>query len=380
MINFTSALYLGLHHPSNLLQPWQQLTLGVPAALAEPPGAEEVAEKLAQLQGCERGVLMPSTLHLFWDLFGMLCRQPAALFLDEGTYAIARWGTERFSVKGAAVYSFRHHDPEALLAQIKLHAHRRQYPVVIADGFCPVCGHAAPVGDYLEIVRRFGGLLVLDDTQALGILGEMPALHTPYGKDGGGMLRWSENFGPDILVGSSLAKGLGVPVAVLAGSKNLLKRFKTASDTRVHGSPPSVAVIHAASHALKVNQVQGNLLRHQLAQRVAQFRKGLESIGWASSGGWFPVQTLREIVGNAAVRMHQHLSRHGIQTVLSRSRNNMEVRLSFLITARHSSWEIDHCIDMLSTLTNNINIAANISKRPARFSFRRWQIHARGES
>lgn len=72
MINFASALYLGMHHPSQLLQSWQQLTLGVPAALAEPPGAEEVAGKLAQLQGSEQGVLLPSTLHLFWDLFGML--------------------------------------------------------------------------------------------------------------------------------------------------------------------------------------------------------------------------------------------------------------------------------------------------------------------
>lgn len=369
MINFTSALYLGLHHPSKFLQPWQQLTLGVPAVLTEPPGAEKVAEKLAQLQGCEQGVLMPSTLHLFWDLFGMLCQQPVTLYLDEGTYAIARWGAERFSAKGVAIYSFRHHDPDALLAQIKRHAHEGKHPVAIADGFCPACGHAAPVGEYLEIVRRFGGLLVLDDTQALGILGESPALHRPYGKGGGGMLRWSGNFGPDIVVGSSLAKGFGVPVAVLAGSHKLIKRFKTISDTRVHGSPPSVAVIQAARHALNVNQAQGDLLRHKLAQRVAQFRKGLGSIGWASSGGWFPVQTLRGVVGNVAVQMHRYLFWHGIRTVLSRSRNNGEAHLSFLITARHTAEEIDHCIDILSTLTRSLDKAANYGGKPVYSGF-----------
>jgi 8-amino-7-oxononanoate synthase len=92
MIDFTSALYLGMHHPSQSLQPWRQLTLGVPAALAEPPGAGEVALALAELQGCEQAVLMPSTLHLFWDLFGMLSKQPVTIYLDEGAYAIARWG------------------------------------------------------------------------------------------------------------------------------------------------------------------------------------------------------------------------------------------------------------------------------------------------
>jgi 8-amino-7-oxononanoate synthase len=359
MINFTSALYLGLHHPSRLLQPWKQLTLGVPAALAEPPGAEEVAQRLAQLQGCERGVLMPSTLHLFWDLFGMLCQQPVAVYLDEGAYATMRWGVERVGARGVAVHRFRHHDATALLSQIKLQIRKRKYPVVVANGFCPVCSKAAPIGDYLEIVRRFGGLLVLDDTQALGILGEAPVGCAPYGHGGGGILRWSGHSGPDILVGSSLAKGLGVPVAVLAGSQHWLKRFKTASDTRVHSSPPSVAVIQAAAHALTVNQVQGNLLRQRLAQRVGQFRKGLELVGGSSAGGWFPVQTLHGIAGDAAVRLHQRLSQRGVQAVLSRPHNNREARLSFLITARHCAMEMDRCIDMLDSLANSVKTPTN---------------------
>jgi|CXWL01.1.fsa_nt_gi 8-amino-7-oxononanoate synthase len=369
MINFTSALYLGMQHPSGSLQPWRQLTLGVPAALAEPPGAEEVAQKLAQLQGCEHGVLMPSTLHLFWDLFGMLCQQPVTLYLDEGTYAIARWGAERLGARGVAVHEFRHHDPQALLSQIMVQARKRKYPVVVVNGFCPACGNPAPVGDYLEIVRRFGGLLVLDDTQALGVLGEASALHVPYGKGGGGILRWSGHFGHDILVGSSLAKGFGVPVAVLTGSQHLLRRFNAASDTRVHGSPPSVAVIQAAAHALAVNQIQGNRLRQRLAQRVGQFREGLELIGMSAIGGWFPVQTLRGIAGNAAIRAHHRLSQQGVQAVLSRPRNDTEARLSFLITARHSIMEIDRCIDMLDGLTNEVKTSVNLRQKSIDHSF-----------
>lgn len=359
MINFTSALYLGLYHPSRLLRPWQQLTLGVPAALAEPPGAEEVAQKLAKLQGSEQGVLMSSTLHLFWDLFGMLCQQPVTLYLDRGTYAVARWGAEWLSAKGVVVHRFRHHDPAALLSQITAQRDNKRYPVVVVDGFCPACGKAAPIGDYLQIVRRFGGLLVLDDTQALGIWGDAKVGHAPYGDGGGGVLHWSRQFGPDILVGSSLAKGLGVPVAVLTGSKYLLKRFKIASDTRVHSSPPSAAVIQAAAHALAVNRLKGNLLRQRLAQRVGQFLQGLESIGWSSTGGWFPVQTLRGPAGEAAIRLHHQLSQRGIQTVLSRPHNSLQARVSFLITTRHSVMEIERCIDMLGTLAHEAKTSRN---------------------
>src|SRR6266498_189787 len=104
MLDFTSALYLGLRHPSMLLDSWEALTLGRPAALQEPPGAEAVAATLARLQGCEAATLLPSTLHLFWDLFRVLSTQRVAILIDAGTYPIVRWGAERAASTGAPLY------------------------------------------------------------------------------------------------------------------------------------------------------------------------------------------------------------------------------------------------------------------------------------
>ncbi|MBS3955474.1 MAG: pyridoxal phosphate-dependent aminotransferase family protein [Methylomicrobium sp.] len=354
MIDFTSALYLGMHHSSWSLPPWTHLSLGVPAALAEPPGADDVAIALAELQGCEQGLLMPSTLHLFWDLFGMLSKLPITLFIDEETYKIAQWGVERASKGGVVVHRFRHHDPQALLSQMTVHLNRNKRPVVVADGFCPGCGRPAPIDTYLDMVRRFGGLLVLDDTQSLGILGVIPKRHAPYGNGGGGLLRWSGQSGPDILLGSSLAKGFGVPLAVLAGSQHWVSRFRSESDTRVHCSPPSVPVIQAAAHALEVNRMLGDQLRLQLNKRVRQFREGLALIGCCSTGGWFPVQTLNRMRGSSAVRLHQQLYRRGIQAVLSRSHKSTDARLSFLITVRHSARDIDRCLETLDACINGV--------------------------
>src|SRR4051812_46557747 len=98
MLDFTSALYLGMTHPSASLAPWQALTLGRPAALEEPPGAGQVAADLARLTGAEAGLLFPSTLHLFRDLFRCVvtAANPAAargvvLLMDTQAYPIARW-------------------------------------------------------------------------------------------------------------------------------------------------------------------------------------------------------------------------------------------------------------------------------------------------
>jgi 8-amino-7-oxononanoate synthase len=162
---------------------------------------------------------------------------------------------------------------------------------------------------------------------------------------------------------------------VLAGSERLIKQFIVNSDTRVHCSPPSMAIIQAAKHALAVNQLQGNRLRQQLARRIEQFKAGLKRIGLSSGYGWFPVQTLREIVGAMAIQLHQRLAQRGIQAVLSRPRNNTQARLSFLITAKHSVIEINRCIDLLDILVNNIKPltkpAALMSYKEAAHTFKR---------
>ena len=95
MLDFTSVLYLGIRHAHHTLRPWAQLTTGRPAALEPAPEAVAVAQDLAQLLGCERAVLAPSTLHLYWDLFDVLANDRIAIYADAGIYPIARWGIER---------------------------------------------------------------------------------------------------------------------------------------------------------------------------------------------------------------------------------------------------------------------------------------------
>src|SRR5262245_38188986 len=212
-VDFTSALYLGLRHPSWALRPWRRFSTGVPAALREACSAPAIARQLAALVGCERSVLGTSTLHLCWDLFHGLADARSVIYMDADLYPIARWGIERAAARGVPVREIPHHDDEALRRRIRQEPARRR-PVVVTDGFCPRCGRAAPLGAYLDAAERWGGRLVIDDTQALGILGRHPRPLAPYGGGGGGSLRWSKLASPDVIVVASLAKGFGVPVAV----------------------------------------------------------------------------------------------------------------------------------------------------------------------
>lgn len=347
VLDFTSVLYLGLRHPSYSLRPWMQFTTGVPAALARYPGEGKVANMLAALQGCEGALLAPSTLHLSWDLFGILAKSAVAIYMDAGVYPIIRWGVERAAALGVPVRTFPHYNVDALSRMLRQDGLCRLRPLIVFDGMCPGCGKPAPIAEFLECMRRFGGRLILDDTQALGILGHSPGPDAPYGKGGGGILRWGNVSGPGILVISSLAKGFGVPVAGLSGTRNMVELFETKSKTRVHCSPPSIAVIHAAEHALEINRTKGDAIRFRLAQLVLNFRERLKEIGLSATGGLFPVQTLKPIPGMDAITLHERLLRYGIKTVLHSGRHGCGPRISFLITARHRLSDIDRAVGVL---------------------------------
>ena len=368
MADFTSALYLGLRHPSASLRPWEGLTRGRPAALEEPPGATAVAAELAALQGCEAALLLPSTLHLFLDLGELLAQGQRAIYCDAGSYPIARWGAERAALRGIPLHTFAHHDGDALRRVLARTSASKRSPVVVTDGFCPACGRGAPLADYLALVRRYGGLLVIDDTQALGVLGAAPGPAAPYGRGGGGSARLADLSGPDLLLGASLAKGFGVPVAVLSGGAALIRRFREHSPSRLHCSPPSAAVIQAAGHALAVNDEAGDALRLRLARRVARFRQGLGAIGLAADGGPFPVQLLRPRPGLDALRLHRLLRQQGIRGVPLRGHGRGEARLGFLITARHQPEQIDACLPALAAALGPSarHARGNLPRRPTR--------------
>jgi 8-amino-7-oxononanoate synthase len=347
MLDFTSALYLGFRHPHRALQPWAQLTTGRPAALEPAPEAVALAHDVARLVSCERAVLAPSTLHLYWDLANVLSRNHIAIYADERTYPIARVGVERAAARGVPTSTFSTHDPAALESLLRRDERAGRRPIVVTDGLCTTTGLTAPLPKYVKLVRERNGYLVIDDTQALGILGEKPARDTPYGRGGAGTPAWYGVEGPELVIGSSLAKGFGASLAVLAGNARLITTFEELSETRVHSSPPSLAAISAAQRALAVNQTQGDCLRGHLAKLVRHFRESLRRIGLSACGGLFPVQTLKPIPGIDPERLYRRLLGFGVRGVLRSVRHSPGTALTFLITVLHTRSDISRCMDAL---------------------------------
>lgn len=156
-----------------------------------------------------------------------------------------------------------------------------------------------------------------------------------------------------LLIGSSLAKAFGVPVAVMAGSGAMVDEFERQSATRVHCSPPSAAMVSAAVHAMKINRECGDELRMKLARRVARFRRGLAKLHLTAIPGLFPVQPLR-LPHLGVETVYEDLKNAGVESVLHRGADDQKARISFIVTVRHSLRDIDHAL---------IHLAESITRR-----------------
>ncbi len=375
MLDFTSALYLGFEHASWSLPGWDRLTLGKPAALEEISGAAAVQQELAALTGCERVLLGSSTLHLFCDLFAMLARRNVTIWMDDATYPIARWGADRAAAAGVPVRRFAHHDAAALRRGLSAEGANR--PVIVTDGFCPVRGTHAPLREYARCAAARDGLLVVDDTQALGVFGRDAGSGTEtasaYGMGGGGSLQcfglceWDSDSRDrtfrntdfcqaEIVVVSSLAKAFGAPVAMLGGSRAFVEKFHETSATLVHCSPPSAAAISAAGQALQMNRDLGDALRRRLLERVIRFRRSLAALLAADS--LFPVQTLKLPGHTDARALYRELIARGIRSVLHRDSRSGSPRISFVLTAGHGLEEIDGAVEGLVVCMEKIRSPA----------------------
>ncbi len=338
-LDFTSALYLGFHHDYQSLLPWSKLTTGVPAALSEPILTSHLSRQLAKMIGLEEACAFPSTLHLFRDLFDYLNKENFLYFLDDQAYPISRWGMEGILKAGENALNFPHGNVHRLNLLLKSNLRRGQRPVIITDGWCPQCGCALPLQGYLSLLKSAGGLLVIDDTQALGLLGKNPTPQMPYGFGGGGILPWFGMQSPNIIVGSSLAKGFGVPLAILAGNRKVVERIRQSSKTRVHCSPPSNADFRATQHALRINEQRGDELRRLLYTNVVLFKQRLQKAGIFTSGGIFPVQMIKGIERNQAIHLLEFLSEKDVQALLTKT-HTRQVALSFMLRADHDTNEI----------------------------------------
>ena len=156
---------------------------------------------------------------------------------------------------------------------------------------------------------------------------------------------WWGAEAPEALMVCSMAKGFGVPMAFVAGSKRMVRRYEANSETRVHSSPISAAQIAAGERAVLFNRHPAEETRRRLSRLVKRFRNQLSKGGWEAAGGEFPVQSFSIPSEKETLTLYAGLLRSGVEPVLQAAGHNGQGRIAFLITANHSAEDVDQAAE-----------------------------------
>jgi 8-amino-7-oxononanoate synthase len=351
VLDFTSSLYLGIAHPSSRLPGWASLTRGTPAALNEPPAAREITSRVAQMLETPAARLASSTLHAFVDLGATLSAAHGRMGVaaDVASYPIGRLGLSScLCGPGKRIRRVAHHSVPAAQQWAEREDRFGRVPVLLVDGWCPGCGRVAPVVGLNEVLREHGGLLIVDDTQGVGILGAAPRSGNPWGHGGGGSVVHSGS--PDgVLVVASLAKAFGAPLAVLAGPTELVASTWDLGPTVAHSSPPPVPVGLAARRALDINDCVGEQLRASLRERLERLQHGLLRRKVPIDSGRFPVVRVPAPDRNAAARAVRALAGDGIRAVALGPSCQGRPALGLVVNATLREDDIDRAVIAVAT-------------------------------
>jgi 7-keto-8-aminopelargonate synthetase-like enzyme len=175
------------------------------------------------------------------------------------------------------VYYYDHCDPNHL--ETLLEHNKETNPLIITDGVFALTGEIAPLDKIFALVKKFSGILVVDDAHSTGILGK-----TGRGTPEHFNLPYDEN----IYQTETMSKALGSYGGFISGSAGLvdLVREKSATYQASTALPPPI--IGASLASLKII-TENPGLRVQLIEKSNELRNEIATLGFHTNGDGTPI-------------------------------------------------------------------------------------------
>lgn len=244
----------------------------------------------------------------------------------------------------ATTVRFRHNDPGNLDRRLSRLGAASRRALIVVESLYSTLGDHAPLREIVEVQRRHGAWLLVDEAHSFGV----------FGAGGLGLCEEQGLLGQvDFIVGT-FSKSLGGVGGFCVSRHAELDLLRMASRPYVFTASPPPPVIAATRAALK-RVLGGQDLRERLWQHARRLYAELGRLGYrVGSGAPGPVAALVFAERDEAVRHWQGLLDAGIYTNLmippaTPSGLNI-VRIS--LSAAHSDEHVSRIVDALEALAN----------------------------
>jgi glycine C-acetyltransferase len=359
LVNFASNDYLGLSgHPEvkkaaiSAIQSW-----GV--GLASPRVATgtfavhaQLERALAETLGTADALVFPSGYHANTGVFESLLTDRDYLFCDE---MIRPSLADGIRLCRARVYSYRNGDLEHLEDRLR-RSRAARFRMIVTDAVFPLSGVVARLSDIYALAARYHALVVVDDSQGLGVLGNA-------GRGTHDSLGLTDRI--DLVTGSfgcALGGGMG---GFVAGKREIVTWLRQKS--RPHLSSTALAPAAAAA-ALKCFELLRTdpEPRTRLAQNLRFFQSALAEHGLWTAESEHPAVCVSIGHAVAVQRLTDYLYRRGVFVIGFCHPVVPEgaARIRVQVTARHAQVQLSNAAAQLGAGAKELKIPTRREARP----------------
>ncbi len=301
---------------------------------------QQMERDLAAFRGTEAAITFSSGYAANLAVIGALFGPADRVIMDALCH---RSLTDACRFAGVQLQRFQHNDLESLQQEIE-NGPPANRTLIITDGVFSMDGDICLLPEIIEIKKKFGCFLLVDDAHATGVLGA----------HGRGV---DEHFGiaaseVDIWTGS-LAKAIPSTGGFVAGSQELAIFLQHASSPYIFSAALSPASVAAVREGLSILALEPERVA-RIEHNASFLRCGLQNLGYdtgLSETAVIPVILKDEVTTALFAR---RLRDHGILAapVLFPAVPQGSARLRLCVTAAHTRAQLEFALEVFSKMAN----------------------------
>lgn len=289
---------------------------------------KELEEKISRFLGMEDTILYSSCFDANGGVFETLLTAEDAVISDELNHASIIDGIR---LSKAARFRYRNRDMADLERCLK-EAEGARHKLIVTDGVFSMDGYIAPLDEICALADRYGALVMVDDSHAVGFVGE-EGRGTP------------ELFGVtervDIITGT-LGKALGgASGGYVAARAEIVELLRQRSRPYLFSNSLAPSIVGASLRVLDLLTESGDR-RARLRENTKLFRAEMTAAGFDILPGEHPIAPV--MIGDAALaaRMAAALLEKGIYVIAFSYPvvPNGKARIRVQLSAAHSREDV----------------------------------------
>ncbi len=305
---------------------------------------QRLEEKLAELKSVASVVVFSNGFLAMLGAIISLVDEGDVVFCDQENHASLVDGCR---LCAGETRIFRHNDTahlEELLGQYEPATGK----LIVVDGVFSQTGKLAPLPQLVELARRYGARLMLDDAHGTGVLGAR----------GHGTAEHFGLQGQVDLVGGTFSKALGAVGGFLGSSRDVMDFIRYRCRPHLFTAAPPVSVVASVLTAIEIVDREPER-RERMWRNVRLLREGLLAAGFDVPESATPITPV--VIGDSreTLRLAAQLEQAGIfvNPILPPAVPRRTARLRLTPTAAHTEADIAFTVETMTRVAGKLEMA-----------------------